>query len=353
MTSIERINALLAGQPVDRVAIWLWLWSSGFAARNVGYQVADSYNDPDKCFWSQVWTGEMYGSDDIPRPLFGGVYFETMALGGEIKWPTGQYAQAPTVNRYPVESEEDAQKLKLPDDIKTASPVPLYMQFSKLQEKHGLPIIILCNSPLDSIIALCGADLMGRWLIKKPDLVHQLLRLTNDFKLAVVRYWTETFDPKRIMVYVPAPAESNQVISPKHFETFSLPYLKELHESILARGIRNIFCHICGEQHLNLPYWTQIPMGDPGIVSIGHEISLTTAIEHFGDTSIIAGNIEPAIIQEGTPQQVYELSRQCIEKAKYAPRGFLLTPGCGLPPMAPPYNVFMMKKAINDFGWYK
>jgi len=352
MTTIERTNALLAKQPIDRVPVWLWLWSSGFAARSVGYTVADSYNDAEKCFWSQVWTMEMYGSDDIPRPLFGGVWFETWTFGGELKWPSSEYMQAPSATRFPVQTEEDCQKLKLPPDVKTAGPVPLYMEFSKLQEKHGFPIIIFCNSPLDSALALCGADLMGRWMIKKPDLIHQLLRLTTDYKLDVARYWADTFDPQRIMVYVPAPAETNQIISPKHFETFSLPHLKELHEGILGMGIKHIFCHICGEQDLNLPYWAQVPMGDPGIVSVGHETDLTTAIEYFGDTSVIAGNVEPATFQVGTPQEVYELSRQCIEKAKHAPRGFILMPGCGLPPFAPPYNVFMMKKAINDFGWY-
>jgi uroporphyrinogen decarboxylase len=65
------------------------------------------------------------------------------------------------------------------------------------------------------------------------------------------------------------------------------------------------------------------------------------------------GNIEPAIIQSGTPQQVYELSRICIEKGKKIPGGFILAAGCELPPKAPPYNVWMMTKAINDFGWYE
>jgi uroporphyrinogen decarboxylase len=32
--------------------------------------------------------------------------------------------------------------------------------------------------------------------------------------------------------------------------------------------------------------------------------------------------------------------------------GFILAPGCGLPPKSPPYNVWMMTEAVNDFGWY-
>ncbi|MBU2607991.1 MAG: hypothetical protein KKF26_01590, partial [Chloroflexi bacterium] len=85
MTAIERMNALLAGKPVDRVPVWLWLISASFAARNVGYTVASSFIDPEMSFWSQVWTQEMYGSDDIPRPSIGGAVRSTWAFGGEIK----------------------------------------------------------------------------------------------------------------------------------------------------------------------------------------------------------------------------------------------------------------------------
>ena len=121
---------------------------------------------------------------------------------------------------------------------------------------------------------------------------------------------------------------------------------------MLSMGVKHIFYHICGEQNLNLPYWAQMPMGNPGICSIGSQIEITTAIEHLGDIAIIAGNIEPNIIQTAKPQQVYELCKKAIEVGKKASWGFMLMPGCETPPTAPPYNVYMMRKAIDDFGWY-
>ena len=117
-------------------------------------------------------------------------------------------------------------------------------------------------------------------------------------------------------------------------------------------SIKFLLCHICGEQNLNLPYWAQMPMGNPAIISIGKEINITTAIEYFGKTAVIAGNIEPAMLQTGTPREVYELCRQAIENGKNGPRGYILMPGCELPVNTPPFNLFIMKKAIDDFGWY-
>ncbi|MFC1920025.1 uroporphyrinogen decarboxylase family protein, partial [Chloroflexota bacterium] len=109
--------------------------------------------------------------------------------------------------------------------------------------------------------------------------------------------------------------------------------------------------HICGEQNANLPHWAQLDYGDPGIVSFGHEVDLETASKYFPDV-IIMGNVEPAIIQSGTPQQVYEATRVCIEKGRKHPGGFMLMPGCELPPMAPEENVWAMMQAVSDLGWY-
>lgn len=160
------------------------------------------------------------------------------------------------------------------------------------------------------------------------------------------------FGAENIEFRTSTPTSSNQVISPKHFQEFSLPYLKELHEKVLDMGVKYLYTHICGEQNLNLPYYAEIPFGDPGIASFGHEVDLPKAIEYLGDKCIIVGNVEPSILLTGTPDEVYQISKACIEKAKSAPRGFILGSGCELPPMAPPCNVWAMRKAINDFGWY-
>jgi len=350
MSSIERVNALLGGQPIDQVPVYHM--GKGFCAKCVGYDLASMYNDPEKSFWAQQWTSEIFDIDSlIPRSSYHSGY--VLEFGGEVQYPTGEWSQSPSVTRRPVNSEEDISKLLLPE-VQTLGTgyVPTMMEFCKLSEKFGLPIVPHAGTPLTQAENLCGTDLLLRWMIRKPELVHRLLRLVTDYFFQVVKYWVDTFGGERLIVYEAGSVESNQLNSPKQFSDFAFPYLKELNERILALGVRHIFCHICGEQNLNLPYWAQVPMGNPGIISVGHEVDLTAAIEYFGDGCIIAGNLETAIIQEGTPQQVYELACQCLEKAKHAPRGYVLMPGCELPPNAPPYNVYIIKKAVNDFSRY-
>jgi uroporphyrinogen decarboxylase len=250
-----------------------------------------------------------------------------------------------------VQSEEDIGKLTLPD-VKRAGMLPLALEFSRLQDKFGKPVSIVLGGGFTIAGNICPVEKLCRWMIKRPELAHRLLRLATDHILEVVQYWADTFGAARVIPNIWEPLASNDIISPQQFELFVLPYLKQSSQKILGMGVKHIYYHICGEQNLNLPYWAQVPMGDPGIVSFGHQVDLTGAIKYFGDRCIIVGNIDPTVIHNGTPRQVYELCRQCIEQAKYAPRGYMLMSGCEVPPMSPPYNVYMMKKAINDFGWY-
>jgi uroporphyrinogen decarboxylase len=341
----ERIEALLRGRPVDRVG--LYLFARGFCARNTGLSLGEFYADPEKSLGAQIWTAQMYGNDESLK--FGFASSAAWDFGGEIRMPSAEFDQTPMVVRYPVQSEEDVWKLEIPD-VKTAGMVPLNMEFCRLQEKKGLLKTASIGAPFMYAANLCGLENLARWMLKKPDLAHRLLRLVTDYGIRLARYWVETFGPEDVEFRTSTPTSSNQVISPKQFQEFSLPYLKELHEKVLRMGARYISTHICGDQNLNLPYYREVPFGDPGVVSFGHEVDLTRAIEFLGDRCIIVGNVEPQVILMGSPDEVYGISKECIEKGKKAPRGFILGPGCELPPMAPACNVWAMRKAVNDFG---
>jgi uroporphyrinogen decarboxylase len=344
----RRFRRLLAGEKPQELLVWLWGATPSFAVQSVGYPPEAAYNDPVKSFWAQIWIIEMFGDDGVPKIAVGGASDVTWAFGGEIKWPSNEYEMAPDAVRFPVKTEAEAQKIQVPKDVSAAGPLPLYLQFAHLQHENGLPVFPFITSPIEGARSLCGPESLCRWMLKRPELVHGLLQAATDYSVQVARYFAKHFPPENIIFYNAAPMASNQMISPKQFETFVLPYQRELHEQILDCGIRHIFCHICGEQNLNLPFWSKIPMGDPGIVSFGHEIDINTAVDYFGEQCVIAGNIEPAVIHLGTPDQIFTLCREALKKGRKAPRGYILMPGCGLPPNVPCYNVFMLKKSVED-----
>ncbi len=348
MTEKQRFEALLARRPVDRAPFYMWELS--FAAVTMGYPRSVIFSDPSKSFEAFRRTHEMYDGWRY-------IYFTAGAVGvrefgGGAKLPTDEFSQAVSSTGPVVKSEKDALTLQLPD-VRTAGAIPLIVEFAALQDKYDLPITFSTGSILKVVQALAGVETMCRWMVKKPELVHRLCRLAADFYIAVGRHIVETFGrPERIIPLNAAPTESNQMISPRFFTEFSLPYQKQVYEALFSMGIKHINTHICGDHNMNLPHWAGMPMGEPGIVSFGHEMDIDTVSRYFPD-HILVGNVDTSVIQMGKPEEVYELSRICIEKGKRHPGGFALAPGCELPPMAPPCNVWMMRKAINDFGWYE
>lgn len=345
---MQRIEVLLNDQKIDRVPLWCMM--EGFCSKTVGYSINSFYTDLEKSFWSQVWTYEMYGLDEDPRWMYGAS--GAWEFGGEIKFPTGEWMQAPAVVRNPVQSEEDVWKLEAPD-IKASGAIPFSMEFANLQKKFGMFIQPHIGDPFLMAGNVCAPENLLRWVGKRPKAVHRLMRVVTDFLLQVLEYWVDTFGSEHILPWMPSSTSSNYLISARDFEEFVFPYMKEITEKGLNMGIKHFHCHICGNHNDNLSLLAQVPRGNPGIITFGPEVDLADAIRFFGDTCIIGGNVSPALIQTGSPQEVYEAARQCIEKGKRAPRGFVLMSGCDTPPMAPPYNVYVLSKAVEVFGRYE
>jgi uroporphyrinogen decarboxylase len=351
MTDRERVNALLRRKKPDRVPNWPLAF--GFCTLYNGGSITDAYNRPDVLLAAQRKT----------CLDFGWVYYPLMAFpttlasefGGDFKFPSGDYAQATMVTRFPVETEEDVWNLKMPD-VRTAGTVPMRMEFCKLSSQEWLDnepfnVMSWMGGPFTNAAQIPGIEKFSKWTIKKPEASHRLMRMSVDYHLELAKYWKDTFGIEGVLPFYGEPSAANQIISPKQFEQFALPYIKEINEALLAMGYKHILVHICGEQNLNLPYWAQIPMGDPGIVSIGHEVELETAAKYFPN-DIIFGNLEPAIIQTKTPEEVYEAARKNIEDGKRLTQGYIFSPGCELPPKSPVENIVAMTQAVNDFGWY-
>jgi uroporphyrinogen decarboxylase len=347
MTSVERMAAIARGERPDRIPILPF--TGGFCASIVGYPIRSIYDDAEKSFWAQVWTQELLGYDGVPSfwyASYGGWEF-----GGEIRMPQSELEQAPVVTRFPAQTPEEVDALAIPD-VETAGHFPLHIEFARIQRRFGMPIMVPAWGPFTAAANIAGMDVLCRWMIKQPDVARTLLSKVVVFAKKVIDYFVDKFQDHHLSGGGGCATSSNQIISPRQFEEFVLPYHKEVYEHLTQKGIETVFCHICGEQNGNLPFWTEVPFGQRGILSFGEEVDLARAIEVFGDRHIIAGNVEPRLIAEGTWQDVYGRARACIEKAKYAPGGYVLMAGCDIPPSSPPYNIYALKKAALDYGFY-
>ena len=353
MSETERLEALLNRQRPDRVA--QWPLALGYSVVNGGYTINDAYTDLKVSTDVQIWANEQYGW--LPVVLVPGALacWPTLEFGGEVRWPEGDFSQAPMITRHPAENDEDILNLKIPENLEQVGTIPLMLAsvaYALEAQPRGLVVGLLGSGPMETARSLIGIEKLARMMYKNPELVHKAFQFVTQFQIAVARLWAEKFDPARVCPFVGGPTHSNQVISPKFFKEFCLPYLKEQHSAYRELGYKHFFFHPCGDQNANLPFWAEVEMGDPGIISVGHEIDLASVAEFFPD-HIAFGNLEPAIIQTQRPHEVYEATRDLVVEHKDIPGGFIFSTGCEMPPMAPAGCVWAMTKAVNEFGWYE
>jgi uroporphyrinogen decarboxylase len=147
------------------------------------------------------------------------------------------------------------------------------------------------------------------------------------------------------MISLADPTASGDLISRDQFIEFSFPYLKRVAEKIRARGVW-VTVHICGNTTNRLD---RIPEAGAHIMSVDYKVSLSDARRILNGKIAFAGNLNPvAIMQKETVQGIAAASRDAISTAGAA-GGYILMPGCDIPPSVPIENVKTMVETAHAY----
>jgi uroporphyrinogen-III decarboxylase len=125
-------------------------------------------------------------------------------------------------------------------------------------------------------------------------------------------------------------------------ETYDI-YIKDKHIELIA------FIHQCGAQvklHIcgNITHLLDSLMDlNTDIIDLDSQVDIDHAREILGPYVVIGGNINPVLIQEKTEAEVYNLSRQLVDK--YRDQKYLLAGGCEITVLTPHENLMAMRKA--------
>jgi uroporphyrinogen decarboxylase len=178
-----------------------------------------------------------------------------------------------------------------------------------------------------------GEEAMMKAVFKKPALVEKIV----DFATEVLRRFYKPLISDRTLdvILLGEPTASGDLISKKQFEKFVLPPLKKFIDWARSGGARTIV-HICGNTTDRLDLF---PLTGATCISLDHKTDMVKAKEVLGGKMCFAGNIDPVnVLLNGTAQEVKEACRRVIERVG-AEGGFILMPGCDIPPTVPFENI--------------
>ncbi|CBH20222.1 putative Methyltransferase [Acetoanaerobium sticklandii] len=349
MSSNERMKKLIAREKIDRVPVNPLV--SLYAAYITNMNAKEYFLEPEKAMEAQLLARELHGYDAGPSyniPDGNGWDF-----GGLIEIPDSPRITLPKLTKRAIKSSNEVEKLKVPNPM-TAPAMSRYLRFGELSVEKGFSSVTVgAGSPMGIAESIVGAELLLRWIRKEPSLVHRLLRIATDYILEVGQIYVNKFGSENCSAFSTYPMECHELMSPKMFEEYSLPYVKEIHEKFINMGIKKWTIHLCGDHTKNLIHWQEnIKLVPRTIFTPGHEMDILKTGKALGEDYVIGGNVHTTLMQIGSARDVYKASKEIIEKMKYHPGGFILTPDCVLPSHTPPANVHAMIKACKDFGRY-
>ncbi len=349
MTPKERLKKLIAGEKIDRVPFNPF--SAGFSARVCGMDRGDFYRHPEQAFRAGMGFMKRYPWMNA-RPSYGWADRGAWEFGGSLVWPDHDAYPTPVSPDAVILEPEEVESLPDPDP-QSAGIIPLLDRFNELSRKNGFPAALPGGTPTTSSAGIVGRGNFLKWIIKYPEAVHRLQQKVNRFLMRCAEITIHKFGGENCALFCAVPMESNQLIAPKTFETFCLPYIRELMEYYTSRGVRNVLVHLCGDHRQNLPLWSSIPVPERTTFSVGHEMDLLETGGEIGKTHILAGNIDSTLLQTGSTKAVAKAVTRCLEAGMKHPGGFFLMPACELPPDTPLTNVGALARTLYEKGYYE
>jgi uroporphyrinogen decarboxylase len=199
------------------------------------------------------------------------------------------------------------------------------------------------NAPFQAAAQLLGITETCMYLYRNPGLVYELLDLTTE---TVVSFMKAEIRAGVDALVLGDAVSSPTVISPKHFEQFSFPYIREVIRQ--AGGEVPFILHICGDA-------TRIidKMVETGTryLEVDSYVDLAEIRMRHGNSVGIIGNVSPSLLLTGTADEVENSCRRAIEAAGLT-GAYILGSGCELPKNTPHMNLDTMVKAAEKYGRY-
>lgn len=259
---------------------------------------------------------------------------QLQAFGGVIKYrPIG----APDVEEPLVDTEADLEKFSdIPGKL-AKDPVmqTIWEAAQRVHESIGDEYLVSATAwgPFSLACQMYGVERMMQDMFKMPDLVQKIVDVAAD----IIYYFYEPMIKNGSIeaVAVADATASGDLISPRMFKKFAVPALKKFNDRVAALNCGR-FLHICGDTTKSIP---QMPETGAQCIALDMKVDLAVAKAQIGDKMCIGGNTPPVfILNNSTKEDCQKSALECIEKAG-ANGGFVLLPGCDIPPTVSVENI--------------
>ncbi len=328
------LEAMRLGTP-PRVPVSLW-GGGVFAVDHAGCTFKELVSNPQRTAEAIISVNERVGSDAV-FPGSGFVTFPVRALGGSatIEFPE---AGAPALVGTAISDLSEVDSLDLAR-IEGDEAVNAIWETVRLVSKEiGAETLVglVTWGPLTFASRVHGVQPFMEGMAIEPEAVKELVEFAVEAVWLLHRPLLQEGTVK--VVALADPVASGDLISRGGFQQFALPYLREIAGRVKDAGGMTML-HICGKTQDRLDLIVEAGVD---LFSLDHRLDLGAAKAALKGKVCLAGNVAPVdVLLKGTPEEVRKVASACVEAAAEG-GGYVLMPGCDLPPHVPLDNVRAM-----------
>jgi len=339
MTSKERLEAFGNKLPMDRIVCVPMVASN--AATLIGKTIKEFQLNPEVMAYSLLEAYRRFKYDSVGICSHCAVLAE--AMGAELKYPEDDvaYCDDPILK-----NKEDISKVKIatPED----GNLWVFYKAAEICLKevgHEITPTISISGPFTTAATLRGVGNFARDTYTDPEFCHQLLRMSVESAKNHIKAIIETGAGVGTIC---DPIASGSMISPKTFEKFALPYIKELVDYTHELG-SSVGLHICGKTEKIFKL-----MVDTGadLISID-DIDLEFAKKTAEGKAVIVGNISTTDeMLFGPEERIKESCIKALDIMKDYEGGYVLATSCDTSPNTPWEHIEAMMDVARSYGAY-
>ena len=358
MNGLERTWAVLKGGIPDRLPVDLHNFM--MTAHSSGQPFSEFFQDGEAMAEGQINAWREFGHDVLL--VENGTAALAEACGCEVEYLE---ESAPVSHGPAIKSLDDLDKLTVPDPYKI-HPLRENLKATRIISREiGDKVFVIGRAdqgPFSLAAMILGMEeflyQLGRTQQKRskrrresredPDLENKLRQLL-EFSLEVTtRYAYAQMEQGAHMTSIGESLSGPDMCSPKTYLGYEWSYAKRLVEQLKSKNIPLSY-HICGDATAIVHDMVET---GASVLELDYKVNLTAVKEATQGKATILGPIDPsAVLALGTPELVEERCKEAIEVL--APGGgFILGPGCALPPTTPPANVHAMIESAKRYGVY-
>ena len=264
---------------------------------------------------------------------------EAEAFGSTIRFSD---EEVPTVIGAIVQSEEDAEALRVPlvGEGRTGRYIEAVGKAKKLITDR--PVFAGVIGPFSLAARLMDVSEAMIYCYDEPDMVHMTMRKVTEFLIAYIRAYKEA-GADGVVLAEPITG----ILSPTLAAEFSEPYSRQLVEAVQDDEFLLIY-HNCGNNTILMI--DSILRTGAAAYHFGNAVSMREMMAQIPADTVAMGNVDPSTqFRNGTPESIKaETKRILRECAQY--KNFVISSGCDIPPMSPWENIDAFFAAVQEFS---